>query len=103
MLNWRANSAARSSLKLALEDTLRKWLYRQTSQEVCPWNVKFSQELLEESPFAVRAIFVDKDAQTLARDLGDGSGAVRSRVQRLGMSSQTTRPVSDAASLTRAG
>ncbi len=38
-------------------------------QEVCPWNVKFAQELAEGSPFAARAMFVDKDARTLAREI----------------------------------
>jgi len=38
-------------------------------QEVCPWNVKFSQELPDGSAFAARAMFVDKDARTLAREI----------------------------------
>ena len=38
-------------------------------QDVCPWNVKFSQELPEGSPFAARAMFVEKDARTLAREI----------------------------------
>jgi len=36
---------------------------------VCPWNVKFAQELPEGSPFTPRALFVDKDARTLAREI----------------------------------
>ena len=42
---------------------------RQTSQEVCPWNVKFARELRDGSPFAPRAFLAGKDAVTLARDL----------------------------------
>jgi len=36
---------------------------------VCPWNVKFSQELAEGSPFAAREFVAEKDAVTLARDI----------------------------------
>lgn len=38
-------------------------------QEVCPWNVKFSQELAENSPFRARAFIAGKDALTLATDI----------------------------------
>ena len=48
---------------------IAKWVYRHISQEVCPWNVTFAQALPEGSPFAARAMFVDKDARTLARDI----------------------------------
>ncbi|HEX3160550.1 MAG TPA: tRNA epoxyqueuosine(34) reductase QueG [Gemmatimonadaceae bacterium] len=37
-------------------------------QDVCPWNVSFSQEL-KEPAFAAREALVDKDARTLAREL----------------------------------
>ena len=37
-------------------------------QPVCPWNVKFSQELAAESPFAAREFIAGKVAVTLARD-----------------------------------
>lgn len=37
-------------------------------QEVCPWNVRFAQELREEA-FAPREFLRGKDARTLARDL----------------------------------
>ena len=30
--------------------SISKRLYRHTSQSVCPWNVKFSQALAEDSP-----------------------------------------------------
>jgi len=39
------------------------------SQRVCPWNVKFSQELAVGSPFAAREFIRGKDAVTLATDL----------------------------------
>jgi epoxyqueuosine reductase len=37
-------------------------------QEVCPWNVRFSQELREPA-FAAREAIAGKDARTLARDI----------------------------------
>jgi epoxyqueuosine reductase len=37
-------------------------------QAVCPWNVRFSQDL-KEPAFAARAVLADKDARTLAREL----------------------------------
>ena len=36
---------------------------------MCPWNVKFSQELAEGSPFAAREFIAGKDAVTLATDI----------------------------------
>ena len=38
-------------------------------QDVCPWNVRFSRELPDESPFRPREILASKDARTLAREL----------------------------------
>jgi epoxyqueuosine reductase len=38
-------------------------------QSVCPWNVKFSQELADDSPFRAREFIAGKDAVTLARDV----------------------------------
>jgi epoxyqueuosine reductase len=38
-------------------------------QSVCPWNVKFSQELAEDSPFRPREFLAGKDAVTLATDI----------------------------------
>ena len=37
-------------------------------QSVCPWNVKFSQELVDDSPFKARDLVAGKDAVTLATD-----------------------------------
>ena len=45
------------------------WVYRHTSQSVCPWNVKFSQALAEDSPFRAREFLAGKDAVTLAQDI----------------------------------
>lgn len=38
-------------------------------QSVCPWNVRFSRELPEDSPFRPRAVLAGKDAHALATDL----------------------------------
>jgi epoxyqueuosine reductase len=46
-----------------------KRLYRHISQDVCPWNRKFSVELAEDSPFRARAFIAGKDAVTLAHDI----------------------------------
>ena len=48
---------------------ISKRLYRHISQSVCPWNVKFSQELADDSPFGARGFIAGKDAQTLATDI----------------------------------
>lgn len=47
----------------------QKWVYRQSSQEVCPWNVRFASELAEDSPFAPREVIAGKDSRTLAREI----------------------------------
>ncbi len=36
---------------------------------MCPWNVKFSQELAGDSPFGAREFIAGKDAATLATDI----------------------------------
>ena len=36
---------------------------------MCPWNVKFSQELAKNSPFRAREFIAGKDALTLATDV----------------------------------
>jgi epoxyqueuosine reductase len=38
-------------------------------QSVCPWNMKFSQELADDSPFNAREFIAGKDAVTLATDI----------------------------------
>jgi nitrite reductase/ring-hydroxylating ferredoxin subunit len=47
---------------------ISKWLYRQMSQEVCPWNVRFAREL-KVAEFAPREALAGKDARILAREL----------------------------------
>ena len=44
-------------------------VYRHISQSCCPKNVKFSQELAEDSPFAARDFVRGKDAVTLATNI----------------------------------
>ena len=36
---------------------------------MCPWNVKFSQTLADDSPFLAREFIAEKDAATLAADI----------------------------------
>ena len=48
---------------------IAKRLYRHISQSVCPWNVKFSQALADDSPFRARPFLDGKDAVTLATDI----------------------------------
>ena len=43
---------------------------RHTSQEVCPWNVRFASEL-QIPEFAPRDLLAGKDARQLARDVLD--------------------------------
>ena len=52
-----------------MRSQILKRLYRHISQSVCPWNVKFSQELAEGSPFRARSFLEGKDAVTLATDI----------------------------------
>jgi epoxyqueuosine reductase len=46
-----------------------KRVCRQTSQDVCPYNIKFSRALAEDSPYAPREALGGRDARTLAREL----------------------------------
>ena len=52
-----------------MSNGISKKLYRHIFQSVCPWNVKFSQELAVGSPFAAREFIAGKDARTLAADI----------------------------------
>ena len=52
-----------------VERVISKRLYRHISQSVCPWNVKFSQTLADDSPFRAREFIAGKDAVTLATDI----------------------------------
>ena len=51
-----------------MESGISKWVYRHFSQEVCPWNAKFSRDATESS-FVARDVIAGKDARTLAEDL----------------------------------
>ncbi len=56
-------------VRLPVASAMSKRLYRHSSQSVCPWNVKFSVELADDSPFRAREFVAAKDAQTLAMDI----------------------------------
>lgn len=58
----------RATVRLPVESGISKWFCRHFSQDVCPWNVKFAQEL-KEPAFAPREFLAGKDAKTLAQDL----------------------------------
>ncbi len=51
-----------------MESSISKWVYRQSSQEVCPYNIKFAPELKEQA-FAPRLVIAGKDTRTLAREI----------------------------------
>lgn len=51
-----------------MASSILKWECRHSAQSVCPFNVKFAQEL-QEPAFAPREVIAGKDAHTLARDL----------------------------------
>jgi epoxyqueuosine reductase len=55
-------------VRLPVDSTIRKWVYRHVSQSVCPFNVKFAQEL-KEPAFKPREFLANKDAKMLAADL----------------------------------
>ena len=59
----------RPQVRPPVSSGISKRLYRHISQSVCPWNVKFSQELAEDSPFRAREFFAGKNAVTLATDI----------------------------------
>ena len=48
---------------------IAKWLYRHSSQSVCPWNVRFARTLPDDSPFAAREALAGKDARQRAREV----------------------------------
>ena len=56
-------------VKHPVRSGISKRLYRHISQNCCPWNVKFSQELAEDSPFRAREFIAGKDSVTLAADI----------------------------------
>ena len=56
-------------VSLPVLSAISKRVYRHISQTCCPWNVKFSQELAEASPFQARPFLDGKSAVTLATDI----------------------------------
>ena len=59
----------RRTVRAPVSKATSKRLCRHISQTCCPWNVKFSQELTEASPFRARESIAGKDSLTLARDI----------------------------------
>ena len=60
---------AKARGRLPVARMISKRLYRHISQTCCPWNVKFSQPLADDSPFAAREFIAGKDATALAREI----------------------------------
>ena len=56
-------------VKHPVSTAISKRSYRHISQSVCPWNVKFSVELADDSPFRAREFLAGKDAVMLATDI----------------------------------
>ncbi len=52
-----------------MSEVISKRFYRHISQDVCPWNRKFSQELADDLPFEAREFIAGKDPVTLATDI----------------------------------
>ena len=60
----------RGEIPVALRESIGELLYGcDVCQEVCPWNVRFSNELPNDSPFAPREVLAGKDARQLAHEL----------------------------------
>ncbi len=59
----------RLRVRAPVPSEIRTWLYRQLSQDVCPWNVRFASELPDDSPHAPREVVAGKDARTFAREI----------------------------------
>ena len=58
----------RSCLLPRRPSRITKWVYRQMSQYVCPWNVSFAQEL-RANEFRARALFASSDSLEVTRAL----------------------------------
>ena len=48
---------------------IAKWLYRHSSQDACPYNIKFSRALTDDLPYAAREASRGTDARQCAREL----------------------------------
>jgi epoxyqueuosine reductase QueG len=57
------------SVQRPVPSATSKRLSRHISQDVCPWNAKFSQELADDSPFQAREFIAGKAAVTPATDI----------------------------------
>ena len=66
---WRPEFVARLTVRAPQASGIAKWSYRHSSQHVCPWTVRFSRELPDDSPYAAREVLAGKDARPLAREL----------------------------------
>lgn len=68
-----ASDTAKWSYRLSVlrpvESGIPKWVYRHSSQDVCPFNVKFSTALAPDSAFSARDALAGKDARQLVREL----------------------------------
>ena len=70
------------SVREPVESGIAKWVYRQTSQEVCPWNVSFTTAL-RESAFAPRAMLLDAGS-------GEGTRALAREIDMMGPADYAT-------------
>ena len=52
-----------------VESGISRRVYLHSSQEVCPWNVRFARTLPADSPFKPREVLAGKDARQLSREL----------------------------------
>jgi epoxyqueuosine reductase len=61
---------AKGEIPVDLQEQVGDLLYGcDICQSVCPWNVRFSKEIPEGSPFSPRGTLADKDARTLASEM----------------------------------
>jgi epoxyqueuosine reductase len=61
---------AKGDIPLDLREQVGELLYGcDICQSVCPWNVRFSRNIPEDSPFAPREVLAGKDAPALAREI----------------------------------
>ena len=69
MAHGTSQALAGFSVRTPVVRTISERSYRHIFQSVCPWNVKFAQELTAGSPFAARQFIAGKDSLTFARDI----------------------------------
>ena len=56
------------SVRAPVPSGIAEWSYRHSSQDVCPWNVRFSSEL-QAPEFRAREGIAGKNARQFARDI----------------------------------